>query len=208
MNYETDGGYSSGSLVIQKPNPIANSQTVSTLQNTPKKIRLTGSGGTPLTFAIATAPKNGLAIIIKDSVTYTPKTGYSGTDSLYITATWGCQKSALTKIKITVTANILLATVPNRSSINSNKINATGTELKARAWPNPSATYFTYVTESNSHEPITIRVLDGLGRTVELRRMTAGGSIRLGENYKNGFYYVEAVQGRERVGVKLVKVLQ
>ena len=65
FNYDTDGAFPGGSLIIQKPNPVANAQTVSTKKNVVKKIKLTGSGGTPLSYAVATAPKNGTATIKK-----------------------------------------------------------------------------------------------------------------------------------------------
>jgi hypothetical protein len=49
-------------------------------------------------------------------------------------------------------------------------------------------------------------VLDAIGRTVEVKNLlSVGGSIRLGENYRNGFYYAVVVQGSEKVRLKLVK---
>lgn len=66
-------------------------QTVSTPKNIVKKIKLT-----------ATAPKNGTAVVIKDTLTYTPKTNFVGADSVYVTATWGCQKSVPAKIQVEV----------------------------------------------------------------------------------------------------------
>ena len=77
-------------------------QTVSTPKNTVKKIKLTATGGTPLIYAIATAPKNGTAVVIKDTLTYTPKTNFVGADSVYVTATWGCQESVPAKIQVEV----------------------------------------------------------------------------------------------------------
>jgi len=101
FNYDTDGGSPNGTLIIQKPDPVVRTQTVSTPKNIVKKIKLTATGGgTPLIYAIATAPKNGTAVVIKDTLTYTPKTNFVGADSVYVTATWGCQKSVPAKIKI------------------------------------------------------------------------------------------------------------
>ena len=101
FNYDTDGGSPNGTLIIQKPDPVVRTQTVSTPKNILKKIKLTATGGgTPLIYAIATAPKNGTAVVIKDTLTYTPKANFVGADSVYVTATWGCQKSVPAKIKI------------------------------------------------------------------------------------------------------------
>jgi uncharacterized repeat protein (TIGR03803 family) len=103
FNYDTDGGVPDGTLIIQKPDPVVRTQTVSTPKNIVKKIKLTATGGgTPLIYAIATAPKNGTAVVIKDTLTYTPKTNFVGADSVYVTATWGCQKSVPAKIQVEV----------------------------------------------------------------------------------------------------------
>jgi hypothetical protein len=40
--------------------------------------------------------------VIKDTLTYTPKTNFVGADSVYVTATWGCQKSVPAKIQVEV----------------------------------------------------------------------------------------------------------
>src|SRR5436190_7551859 len=103
FNYDTDGGSPNGTLIIQKPDPVVHTQTVSTPKNILKKIKLTATGGgTPLIYAIATAPKNGTAVVIKDTLTYTPKTNFVGADSVYVTATWGCQKSVPAKVQVEV----------------------------------------------------------------------------------------------------------
>jgi hypothetical protein len=78
-------------------------QTVSTPKNIVKKIKLTATGGgTPLIYAIATAPKNRTAVVINDTLTYTRKTKFVGADSVYVTATWGCQNSVPAKIQVEV----------------------------------------------------------------------------------------------------------
>ena len=62
---------------------------------------------------VKVAPKVRTATIKKDTLTYTPNANYAGADSLYVTTTWGCQKSAPAKIKITVTTAILAASELN-----------------------------------------------------------------------------------------------
>ena len=88
----------------------------------------------------------------------------------------------------------------------SNEMENGVTELVVKAIPNPSSQYFTVFINGNSYSPIKIRVLDALGRTVETGSMPASGNIlRIGERYRQGFYYLEVVQGNERRIVKLIK---
>jgi uncharacterized repeat protein (TIGR03803 family) len=55
FNAATDGGYPLGSLIVQKANPVATAQRVTTPEDAPKTITLGGSGGTPLTYTIVRA---------------------------------------------------------------------------------------------------------------------------------------------------------
>ncbi|PYT96903.1 MAG: peptidase S53 [Acidobacteria bacterium] len=66
------------------PPPVANNQSVSTNKNTAVAITLTGTPGTSgdtLTFAIATNPAHGALSGTPPNTTYTPTTGYVGSDS-------------------------------------------------------------------------------------------------------------------------------
>ena len=75
------------SLVIQKV--VANSQTVGVSQNVAKVVTLTGSGGrAPYTFTLGANPRNGKLSgfnAATGAVTYTPNTGYVGSDSFTFT---------------------------------------------------------------------------------------------------------------------------
>jgi hypothetical protein len=104
LNPTLDGGKPYGSLVIQKPAPVVNGQSVTTAEDVSKAITFTATGGTPLTYAISTAPKNGTLSGTGATRTYMPKANFNGKDSFYVTATWGCQTSAPAKISITVSA--------------------------------------------------------------------------------------------------------
>jgi uncharacterized repeat protein (TIGR03803 family) len=58
LNPTVDGGTPYGSLIIQKPAPVVTAQSVTTAEDVAKAITLTATGGgTPLTYAISTAPK-------------------------------------------------------------------------------------------------------------------------------------------------------
>ncbi len=67
---------------INRP-PVANAQSVTTALNTAKAITLTGSDpdGDTLTYAVVTQPAHGKLTGAAPSVTYTPTTNYSGSDS-------------------------------------------------------------------------------------------------------------------------------
>ncbi len=79
-------------------------------------------------------------------------------------------------------------------------------KLKVKVMPNPSRTYFTLNVTSNSDKRITMRVIDQLGRTKEVRRFYADATIRLGDNYRPGTYYAIFIQGNAEKTVTLIKV--
>lgn len=207
FNPATDGGKPLGSLVIQKTTSlVANPQSFSTPVNTTKKVILTGSGATPLTYSISTTPRNGKASISKDTLIYTPAANFTGNDSLYFTANWGCEKSAPAKVKITVTSTTLTLSEVSTTAMNENEIGEEQTKLIIKVMPNPSTTSFTIVTQSKNPQPLHLRIVDGLGRIVEQRsNLSANGTLTVGNNYKPGLYYAEIMQGNERVVLKLVK---
>lgn len=64
-------------------NPIANAQNYNALFETPLSITLSGSDpdGDPITYDVKTFPSNGVLSGTVPNLTYTPNTGYTGTDS-------------------------------------------------------------------------------------------------------------------------------
>ncbi|QMU30380.1 choice-of-anchor tandem repeat GloVer-containing protein [Adhaeribacter radiodurans] len=102
LNKSADGGSPQGSLILQKANPVAKAQSVVTSLNTPKAITLSGTGGNPLVYTIVSQPKNGRVKGSGPNRLYTPKPGFTGTDSFTYTVTWGCQTSAAKTISISV----------------------------------------------------------------------------------------------------------
>lgn len=118
LNPATDGGFPTGSLIIQKPNPKATTQSIITKEDTAKAITLSGMGGVPLTYAISTAPKNGTLSGSGANRIYKPKANFNGRDSFYFKATWGCQTSSSAKVLLTVTQvndTPVLAPIGNRT---------------------------------------------------------------------------------------------
>ncbi|MBA3285833.1 MAG: T9SS type A sorting domain-containing protein, partial [Nitrosopumilus sp.] len=73
--------------------------------------------------------------------------------------------------------------------------------------PNPSQHYFSIITRSNLDRPVTVKVMDVLGRLVESKQnISANTTFTIGENYKPGVYFMEVMQGKERKILRLVKI--
>ncbi|WP_052380483.1 Ig-like domain-containing protein [Paenibacillus camerounensis] len=72
---------------VLNQNPVVQDQTLATPQNTPVagQVVATDPDGDPLTFALHSTPGNGIAVVNPDgSFTYTPNTGFVGTDSFTV----------------------------------------------------------------------------------------------------------------------------
>jgi VCBS repeat-containing protein len=78
----SDAQVSISVIAVNDP-PVANAQSVSTPENTPIAIVLTGTDaeGAPLTYAIVTPPAHGQLTGTAPNVTYTPAVNYVGSDS-------------------------------------------------------------------------------------------------------------------------------
>jgi hypothetical protein len=74
----------------------------------------------------------------------------------------------------------------------------------------PVPSYHTFTVHLQQGEPlekIRIRVYDQVGRLVEVRdNLAIGARITLGGNYAKGHYTLEAVQGRNRKLIKLIRL--
>ncbi len=91
--------------VVDNVPPTANNQSVSTNENTPLPVTLTGSDpeGDPLTYAIASGPSHGtLTRTGNGSYTYTPANNYHGPDSFTFTDNDGSNNSSPATVSITV----------------------------------------------------------------------------------------------------------
>ena len=100
-NLGTTGGGGGGTA------PVASNGSVTTAANTPVNGTLSATGTAPLTFAIATAPAHGTATITNASTgafTYTPTSGFSGSDSFTFHASNSVGTSANATESETVTA--------------------------------------------------------------------------------------------------------
>lgn len=79
-------------------------------------------------------------------------------------------------------------------------------KLSVVATPNPSGSYFTLELKSSDPHPVTIRIVDILGRELATWPNVASNSrLYIGQKYLPGVYFVKALQGKQVVSLKLVK---
>jgi hypothetical protein len=81
-------------------------------------------------------------------------------------------------------------------------------EFSIMAYPNPTTHLFNVqLPGDRSKGEITIRVYDYLGRLIERKdKLTAGQVIKIGDGYSKGVYILEAIQGKARTAIKIVKL--
>ncbi len=85
--------------------PVAHQQSVTTSEDTDQPITLTGADqfNNPITYTILTHPTNGLLSGASPSLTYSPDTDYTGTDSFTFKVNNGMEDSAPAVVYITIT---------------------------------------------------------------------------------------------------------
>jgi len=52
---------------------------------------------------------------------------------------------------------------------------------------------------------IQVIILSASGQLIEIRRVSANQTYKLGENYRAGIYLIEAIQGNQRKTLKVIK---
>jgi hypothetical protein len=78
--------------------------------------------------------------------------------------------------------------------------------LAITANPNPSNESFTVkVSPAANDGTITMRVFNISGQLVEMKKINAMQTFRIGENYKRGIYLIEVTSGPERKTLTLIK---
>ena len=114
--------------------------------------------------------------------------------------------AALQSGKTDCGASMLTSTAVGKVSDRAAPVVESVSGLQMRSYPNPTAHYFTVQVQSKSAAPVSIRVVDNLGRLVEAKdNVAANGAYGFGHRYGKGLYYVEVVQGSEKASVVVVK---
>ncbi len=107
---DADGvaGSAAYTITVTEPAPIAGAVSATVAANSSASpITLNLSGGSATSVAVASAASHGTATASGTSITYTPTSGYSGTDSFTYTATNGTGTSAAATVAITVSSPTL-----------------------------------------------------------------------------------------------------
>ncbi|MDP4260939.1 MAG: HYR domain-containing protein [Bacteroidota bacterium] len=79
--------------------------------------------------------------------------------------------------------------------------------LTVKVSPNPSTDHFTLLIRSSDDTPVVMRVTDMSGRIVSVRPgVSSNSSMDIGSDWKNGVYFVEVIQGKEKQVIRLIKL--
>jgi hypothetical protein len=72
--------------------------------------------------------------------------------------------------------------------------------------PNPSSAFFNVIIKGKDESPVTVRVMDIYGKVIQLNRnIGASSTLRLGDKWASGTYFVEVMQEAERKVLKVIK---
>jgi hypothetical protein len=116
FSYSNPIGWQTAIVGLQPapPTPVAQSQSVTTDQDTPVNITLTAASpnNSPLTYTVLTQPVHGQLSGTAPNLTYMPNAGYSGSDSFTFKANDGTADSNVATVSITVRPPTALAPVP------------------------------------------------------------------------------------------------
>ena len=83
------------------------------------------------------------------------------------------------------------------------------TGLAVKASPNPTNDVFTFMITSPGKLPVHIRLLNEAGKMEESRsNIQLGSAFTMGRSLHSGVYFAEVIQGKERVVVKLIKMVR
>ena len=145
--------------------PVADGAAVTTQEDQPRPLTLTGSDadGDTLTFAVVTPPANGTLSGAAPNLTYTPAANYSGADNFTFRVNDGLANSAVATVSIAVTAvndpptlgaisSLTLSTNAAQQTVNltgigsgaaneNQSLTLTATSSNPSLIPNPTVTY-------------------------------------------------------------------
>ncbi len=77
--------------------------------------------------------------------------------------------------------------------------------LTVKVLPNPTKTNFTLIVNGNENEGVEIRVMDMYGRVVHHAKGAANQQYTFGENFAQGMYIAEVMQGKNIKTIKMIK---
>ena len=136
--------------------PTANPQSVTTNEDTPQAITLTGSDpeGNALTFIVVTNPTHGALSGTAPNLTYTPASNYNGTDSFTFKTNDGASDSNTAVVSITVSP-VNDAPIADDQSVATNQNASLAITLTGSDTETPSGSLTFTVTVSPAHGTLT-----------------------------------------------------
>ncbi len=131
----------------------------------------------------------------------------NGTGRVYtitITAIDGCNNSSTTTVNVVVDHSN--RTVSRSGAIEENETTlVSGFSISVQ--PNPSTENFRFfVSSADDKTAIQLRIFNTAGQVVDVIKLVAGKSVLLGNKLVPGIYIAEAVQGKNRQTIKLIKL--
>lgn len=95
-----------------------------------------------------------------------------------------------------------------KKQISLQEISQTIKAFEVKVYPNPSGSYFNIMINSNDAKVrVVLQVFDQYGRLIEAKNSVSNGStVRLGDLYRPGVYYVRVIQSKQHKEMKLIKL--
>jgi len=126
-----------------------------------------------------------------------------GTTTVTATASNGVLPDAACTFTVTVVCG---SVTPPVTMVDKNSQEVSADNLLVTARPNPSSNYFTLNIRSNSLHPVTVRILDVLGRVVSVKpNVSSNSTLYIGHQYIPGVYFVQVLQEKKIVTLQLIK---
>jgi VCBS repeat-containing protein len=148
-------------ITVVNDTPVANAQSVTTVEDTPLAITLTGSdtetAAASLSYAVTIQPTKGTLTGTAPNLTYTPSANTNGTDSFSFTVTdAGASTSAAATVSITITA-VNDAPVANAQSVTTPEDASIATTLTGSDAEGSSLTFSLVATNGGAqHGAVTL----------------------------------------------------
>lgn len=150
------------------------------------------------------SPNPTITYRIGNNVISSPFVFSKGTTTVTATASNGIAPNASCSFTVTVVCgpNNLVA-----SKTAETETDAPVYKLSLSARPNPTGHYFTVDIKSSDQRPVDIRVMDALGRLISTQaKLSSNSTLFFGHKLVPGTYYMEAIQGKDKYMLKLIKL--
>jgi hypothetical protein len=121
----------------------------------------------------------------------------AGTYTAYVKDTRGCITS--------LSGVILTGPACRPAPLSAVKEQIVPSRLSIKVFPNPSVEQFSVIAESSNNSEVEFTVTDLAGRRLLYTRTAPNTVFSIGKQLSSGMYFIEALQGKERATLKIVK---